>query len=144
MTKWRLYDPHFIAALNRRRQEILGTSTERLRAMVPKLLGVIEQSLDKQAMGTKTAIQLLKMVRIDAGFETNFGPVDAEEIIERQVQERLAEKLKERKKYQTNEEEMAEIFDPSGLRDIDQQALEETRAEILEEIENSLSIEPEE
>ena len=112
--------------------------------MVPKLLGVIEQSLDKQAMGTKTAIQLLKMVRIDAGFETNFGPVDAEEIIEQQVQERLAEKLKERKKYQSQEEQMAEIFDPSGLRDIDQQALEEAREKVLEEIENKLCIEPEE
>ena len=82
--------------------------------MVPKLLGVIEQSLDKQAMGTKTAIQLLKMVRIDAGFETDFGPVDVEEIIEQQVQKRLAEKLKERKKYQTNDEQFAELLDPSG------------------------------
>ena len=144
ITRWRLNSPSFQAALNRRRREILGASTERLRSMVPKILGVIEQRLDKQELGIKTAIQLLKIFKLDAGSASDFGPVDAEEIIEKQVQERLAEKLKERKKYQSQEEQMAEILDPSGLRDIDQQALEEAQTEVLDEIENKLCIEPEE
>ena len=144
ITRWRLYDPHFQAAFNERRQEITGRSTERLRAMVPRLIAVIEQQLDEKELEVKTAIQLLKMLKLDAGFDTGIGPVDAEEIIEQQVQERLAEKIKDRKKYQTSEEGLAEIIDPSGLREIDQQALEEARTEVLDEIENKLSIEPEE
>src|SRR5262249_40639442 len=48
VSKWRLYDPHFQAALHRRRAEIWGAAGDRLRSLVPKALdslaGILEGS----------------------------------------------------------------------------------------------------
>jgi hypothetical protein len=50
VTKWRLYDPVFQAALNRRRAEIWGAAADRLRSLVPKALDVLAAAL-KTRMG---------------------------------------------------------------------------------------------
>jgi hypothetical protein len=42
VTKWRNYDPWFQAELNRRRQEVWGAASERLRAMLPKALDAFD------------------------------------------------------------------------------------------------------
>jgi hypothetical protein len=40
VTKWRLYDPVFQAALNRRRAEVWGAAADRLRSLIPTALNV--------------------------------------------------------------------------------------------------------
>ena len=42
---WRNRDPAFQAELNRRRRDIWGHSTDRLRALIPQALGVLEGAL---------------------------------------------------------------------------------------------------
>src|SRR5262245_53469627 len=46
VTKWRLYDPVFQAALNRRRAEVWGSGIDRLRSLIPKALDVLAEALN--------------------------------------------------------------------------------------------------
>jgi hypothetical protein len=47
ITKWRLYDPIFQAALNRRRQEVWGSGIDRLRSLIPKALDALTDEVEK-------------------------------------------------------------------------------------------------
>jgi hypothetical protein len=46
VTRWRLYDPVFQAALNVRRAELWGAGIDRLRSLVPKALDTLAEELD--------------------------------------------------------------------------------------------------
>ena len=65
VTKWRLYDVWFQAELNRRRQDLWGTAAERLRAMLPKALAVLERRLDDYDHGLQAAVQVVKLVGLE-------------------------------------------------------------------------------
>src|SRR5262245_42807538 len=61
ITRWRLHDAHFQAALNRRRQEVWGESLDRLRALVPQALAVLEERLASETDGLRAAIQIVRL-----------------------------------------------------------------------------------
>jgi hypothetical protein len=89
VTKWRLYDPVFQAALNRRRAEVWGAAADKLRSLVPKALDVLAAALDKP-MGHrdfKAAVAILRLAA-PAGDALAIGPTEAEEIVRRIVQDR--------------------------------------------------------
>ena len=71
VTKWRNYDPYFQAELNRRRKELWSSSTDRLRALLPRALDTLEQELQEGKHRGRVAIDLLRL----AGFDRS-GPKD--------------------------------------------------------------------
>src|SRR3954471_21019948 len=48
ITKWRLYDPVFQAALNQRRAEVWTVGINRLRSLIPKALDVLAEELENR------------------------------------------------------------------------------------------------
>jgi len=81
VTSWRLYDPYFQAELNKRRKEVWGAATDRMRALLPKALDVIEKAIDEGSY--RAALELIKLAGLN-GVAGDIGPVDAEEIIQQQ------------------------------------------------------------
>jgi len=109
VTGWRLYNPHFQAALNRRRKEVFGAAVDRFRSLLQKALDVVEGALEEG--DPKIAMEVLKM----AGFgEMDIGMIgsdDPEEIIAKEAEKEafsipvgdwnkqsVLEKLKKREK----------------------------------------------
>lgn len=81
VTKWRLYDPVFQAALNRRRAEVWSAGIDRLRALIPKALDALAAELERPDSPNrlKAAGELLRLVPL--GQPLSFGPTDPEEIV---------------------------------------------------------------
>jgi hypothetical protein len=88
VTKWRLYDPVFQAALNQRRREVWAVGLDRLRALIPKALDVIAAELEKTDSPNrlKAAGEILRLARLPTD-DVPTGPTDPEEVV-RQVVER--------------------------------------------------------
>ena len=61
VTKWRLCDPWFQTELSRRRVDPWGASAERLRAMLPKALHVLEKNLSQGPDGLRAALEVIKI-----------------------------------------------------------------------------------
>jgi hypothetical protein len=82
VSKWRLYDPVFQAALNQRRAEVWGAGCDRLRALVPKALDALADELDNKDNPNrlKAAVEVLKLAQLPAG-KAGIGATDAEEIV---------------------------------------------------------------
>jgi hypothetical protein len=82
VTKWRLYDPVFQAALNRRRAEVWGAAADRLRSLIPKALDVLADALGTKMnyMDVKAAVAILRLAP-PAGDALTIGPTDADEIV---------------------------------------------------------------
>jgi len=91
VTKWRLYDPVFQAALNHRRAEIWGAGADRLRALIPKALDALTAELENPDSPNrlKVAGQVLALTQM-GGSALNVGPTDPEEIVRRVVKDRRA------------------------------------------------------
>src|SRR5262245_29410682 len=53
VTKWRLYDPVFQAALNRRRAETWGVGIDKLRSPIPKALDVLAEEIVRQVVSER-------------------------------------------------------------------------------------------
>ncbi len=86
--KWRLYDPHFQAELNARRQALFSSSADRLRALIPVALDVIEEELVNTPPGSgraQIALALIKMLQIPVGA---IGPTDPEAVVEQAARDR--------------------------------------------------------
>jgi hypothetical protein len=84
VTKWRLYDPVFQAALNRRRGEVWSTGIDRLRSLIPKALDALADAVEdgNHPHRVKAAVELLRLVPISE--ETfSVGPTDADGIVRR-------------------------------------------------------------
>jgi hypothetical protein len=88
VTKWRLYDPVFQAALNRRRSEVWAVGIDRLRSLIPKALDALADVLDNHSSPNrlKAASEILRLAQLPAD-ALKTGPTDAEDIV-RQVVER--------------------------------------------------------
>jgi hypothetical protein len=89
VTKWRLYDPVFQAALNRRRAEIWGAAADRLRSLVPKALDVLADALTTKmnSRDFKAAVAVLRLAS-PAGSALTIGPTDPDEIVRQIVHDR--------------------------------------------------------
>ena len=82
VTKWRLYDPVFQAALNQRRAEVWGAGIDRLRSLIPKALDALAEEVESKESPSrlKAAVEVLKLAQLSSG-ATGIGPTDAEEIV---------------------------------------------------------------
>jgi hypothetical protein len=91
VTKWRLYDPVFQAALNRRRREIWGAAADRLRSLIPKALDVLAAALETRmgCLDFKAAVAVLRLAA-PAGSALAVGPTDPDEIVLEIVRARRA------------------------------------------------------
>jgi len=86
VTSWRLYDPYFQAELNRRRKEVWGAATDRLRSLLPKAFDTLEKALDEGSY--QAALALIKLAGLD-GVAGQIGSTDAEEIIQQQKRDEM-------------------------------------------------------
>lgn len=89
ITKWRLYDPVFQAALNTRRAEVWGAGIDRLRSLIPMALGALADELGnpESPNRVKAASEILRLARLpEDALKT--GPTDPEEIVRRVVEQR--------------------------------------------------------
>jgi hypothetical protein len=89
ITKWRLYDPIFQAALNRLRAEVWGAGIDRLRSLIPKALDALAEELENRDSPNrlKVASEILRLAQLPAA-NRRIGPTDAEEIVRRLVADR--------------------------------------------------------
>jgi hypothetical protein len=89
VTKWRLYDPVFQAALNQRRAEVWGTGLDRLRALIPKALNALAEELERADNPNrwKVASAILRLARLPSG-DLGIGCTDPDEIVRQVVLEK--------------------------------------------------------
>jgi len=59
VTKWRLYDPTFQIALNRRRSELLAGATDAIRSVVPLALDTVREQLSVGPRHDRLALDFL-------------------------------------------------------------------------------------
>jgi hypothetical protein len=89
ITKWRLYDPVFQAALNRRRAEVWSGAIDKLRGLIPLALDTLAAELEntRSRNRLKAASEILRLARLPAGALTD-GPTDPEQIVRQIVEQR--------------------------------------------------------
>jgi hypothetical protein len=96
VTRWRLNDPVFQAALNVRRKEIFGAGADRLLALVPRALDILQEEMNRpdNPHRARLALRVLELAGIRNA--TPDGKTSPEEIVEDMVKSRLAERKKNR------------------------------------------------
>jgi hypothetical protein len=89
VTKWRLYDPLFQAALNRRREEAWGAGIDRLRSLIPQALDVLAEEMQKPDSPNrfKAAVEILRLTQLPGG-TAGIGPTDPDQIVRQVVKAR--------------------------------------------------------
>ena len=82
VTTWRNTNAHFEAELNRRRQDVWGGQTERLRGLVAQAVDVLAEDLEggDPRLRQGAAIHILKTVGLYGANLRPTGPTDPEEI----------------------------------------------------------------
>lgn len=102
VTKWRNYDPHFQAELNRRRKEVWGSSVDRLRSLLPRALDALEQELEHGKQRGRVAVEILRLAGLDrsgpktSSLETyGVGFTDADAIVDAVARSRRSDPLNE-------------------------------------------------
>lgn len=84
VARWRLFHPTFIAELNRRRQEEIAQTADRMRRLAMISIEVLEKQLldeSNPALRLKAAITLLKMSGVERAAKER-KPLSAEEIVD--------------------------------------------------------------
>jgi hypothetical protein len=138
ITKWRLYDPVFQAALNRRRAEVWASGIDRLRALIPQALKALAEALESRHPPAKfrAACAVLGLVKLPAPVPS--GLTSADDIVTALVQARMAAKRAERDKYLSDTDRLM-----GSLRSPTKEQFEaeerEARAEVLAELEAKLN-----
>ena len=82
VTQWRNHDDEFVVALNRRRADIWGSQTDRLRTLVVRAVDVLEANLDSEdeRLRQVAAVHILRSVGLYGRDLEPDGPADAEKI----------------------------------------------------------------
>ncbi len=82
VTKWRLYDALFQAELNKRRRDVFGAAADRLRALLPVAVEVLEDELSDTENRNRgqLALAIIKAAGLSIG---DIGSTDPDAIIER-------------------------------------------------------------
>lgn len=83
VTRWMNYDVAFQAALNRRRADANEACVSRYRAMLPKALAVIEESLNHGCLNPVTSRVALRLLELSGIAERlcDVGPVDPTDVV---------------------------------------------------------------
>lgn len=92
VTKWRNYDIHFQAELNRRRKEIWGASVDKIRAIVPKAMERLEKELDSEN-GGKIALEIIKLAGVESKLIMNVGHDEADKILTELAEQKMNQEL---------------------------------------------------
>ncbi|UOQ44576.1 hypothetical protein MUN89_00930 [Halobacillus salinarum] len=92
ITKWRNYDVHFRAELNKRRKELLGSSMDRMRALIPKAVQRLEKEVDNEN-GWKIALEILKITGINSRDLMGIGHDEVDKILTTEAKIKLDEEL---------------------------------------------------
>jgi hypothetical protein len=93
VSRWRL-NPYFVATLNHERQALWEQAHQRLRGLVNRAIDILAAALKENDV--RTAVELLKIVRIYGEVPPPSGPTDPEEVVWQEVQTgHLAEKRRE-------------------------------------------------
>ncbi len=79
VSEWLNHHFGFRAALNRRREELWASITDRLRAVVPKAIDALEREIDTGAARVTAAVHVLKACAL-YGTPQSIGATDAEEL----------------------------------------------------------------
>jgi hypothetical protein len=89
VTRWRLYNPHFIAALNERRQAIWAGSLDRLRSLIPMALDAVADTLTNASHPDRlqAALGVLKLVPMSA-MPDLAAPTEADQLVRGIVEQR--------------------------------------------------------
>ncbi|HEX7380106.1 MAG TPA: hypothetical protein VF278_23495 [Pirellulales bacterium] len=112
VSKWRLYDPTFQAALNERRQEVFGAATDRLRSLLPKALDTMAVAMD--GGNVLAAVTILKAAALDK-LPPPAGPTEPEQVLIALVETRMKEKRAARERTRTLDEILNELGNPGCL-----------------------------
>ena len=87
VSEWLHHHHGFRAALNRRREELWSGITDRLRALLPKAVTVLEREIEQGATPPTAAVHVLKACALYGTFQP-IGPSDPDEL---EMKEREAE-----------------------------------------------------
>jgi len=79
VTGWANHDAQFQATLNQARAALWAEATDKLRAMVPRALEVLEVNLEGNP-DPKVALDILKLAGIGGAVPTSIGPTTVGEI----------------------------------------------------------------
>ncbi|MFO0809704.1 MAG: helix-turn-helix domain-containing protein [Gemmataceae bacterium] len=80
VSKWRLYDAVFQAALNRRRAEVWSVGADKLRALIPRAIDALASELAADGPNRlKAALEVLRLAQLPA--VGTVGPTDADDIV---------------------------------------------------------------
>lgn len=137
IARWRAAHPAFQAELARRRAELYGAAAERLRAMVPKALDVLQAGLDGDDR-LPTAHAILKMAGLDKLTAPPSEPDDAETIVVRLIRQRMDENQGEREQRMSLDERLLAMNLP-GSREEQLALAHEAHTEVKAELRERLS-----
>lgn len=104
VSRWRLYDPAFQAALNARRQEVWGASADKLRSLVPKALDTLATAME--GGNVLAAVTIVKAAALDK-LPPPAGPTDPDELMAALVEARVREKRAKHDRTQTADDMLA-------------------------------------
>lgn len=131
VSKWRLYDPAFQAALNARRQEVWGASADKLRSLVPKALDALAAAME--GGNVLAAVTIIKAAALDK-LPPPAGPTDPDELFAALVEARVKEKRAKRERSQTLDDMLAEQVNPGRLAQWEAEHTAAARAEVEAEL----------
>ncbi len=140
IARWRAAHPAFQAELARRRAELYGAAAERLRALVPKALDVLEAGLNGDDR-LPTAHAILKMTGLDKLAAPPSEPDDAEAIVVGLIRQRMDEKQDEREQQMSLDERLLAMHTPDSRESqlaLGHEALAEVKAELRERLSGEL------
>lgn len=137
IARWRAAHPAFQAELARRRAELYGAAAERLRALVPKALDVLETGLEGNDR-LSTAQKILAMAGLDKLTAPPSDPDDAETIVVGLIRQRMAEKQSEREQRMSLDERLLAMH-KCGSQEADIALANESLAEVKVELRARLS-----
>jgi hypothetical protein len=132
VTRWRLYDPRFIAALNARRSEVWGNGLDKLRTLITQSLDALGEALAKgnQAAKLKAAGMVLGLAQLPAPAPS--GPTSAEDIIAALVEARVKMKQAQRVRHLNDTDRLLASMhsSPEQAERDEREATEEVFAEL--------------
>ena len=64
VTRWRLYDPTFRIALDRRRTAVWGTAPDATRSLLPKAIAILQQQIGRSPIRGRLALDVLRQAGI--------------------------------------------------------------------------------
>jgi hypothetical protein len=95
---WRNANPHFQAALNRRRQDLWGVTVDQLRALLPRAVAVLAEELEGGEQRARVAVDILRLAGLDRTKASQkldtflVGPTEPDAIVDAEVRRRRPER----------------------------------------------------